>query len=295
MSLALLELAELDPSSSTPGLVHAAYSRYETDVFTLFQLFASGDRAAAHEWDEQQVDPSYNALLDLLFEAGRKYAAEADRANLIAAGGSVLTMLAAGMLTAIAFWYAQRTRRAFECELARRAFHDALTGLPNRAQFGDHLSAALAVAATRNERLAVLFVDVDAFKLVNDDLGHAAGDQLLVQVAQRLGGVLRTGDMAARLGGDEFTLLLQPPIQQVDAEHVAQRIIDTLRAPFRLAGREARVTVSVGIALSGGRAAAVERAEDLVRRADHAMYLSKRRGKGHWEVAEAARADQTAA
>ncbi|MCL6641277.1 MAG: diguanylate cyclase, partial [Candidatus Rokubacteria bacterium] len=140
-------------------------------------------------------------------------------------------------------------RMRFEEELMQLAFHDVLTGLPNRGLFRDRLAHALARAARRTHRLAVLFLDLDRFKVINDSLGHAAGDEVLVTAAQRLRACVRPGDTVARFGGDEFIVLVDEIAQPADAIRVAERIIEALRQPFQVGGREVFISASVGIAL----------------------------------------------
>jgi diguanylate cyclase (GGDEF)-like protein len=168
-------------------------------------------------------------------------------------------------------------------DAVRQAFHDALTGLPNRALFLDRLEHALARARRGQTALAVLFVDLDRFKLINDTLGHAAGDQLLVQAGQRLRAAVREADTPARFGGDEFAILLEDNEATPDATHVAQRVIDTLSAPFDVGGREVFVSASVGIATSH---AGQEGAAELLRNADVAMYRAKHHGSGGYHIFE---------
>jgi len=178
-------------------------------------------------------------------------------------------------------------RRRAEEQLQHDAFHDALTGLPNRALFIDRLQAALArlqgaVARGHQKGLfAVLFLDVDRFKLVNDSLGHSVGDRLLVELSSALKTAVRPGDTVARLGGDEFTILLEDIDARDEAIAVAERIQAVLRDPLPLAGHEVFATVSIGIALS---APAYRRAEDVLRDADTAMYHAKALGKSRHEV-----------
>src|SRR5262249_54429004 len=129
-------------------------------------------------------------------------------------------------------------RKAFERELSRLAFSDTLTGLPNRALLTDRLSHALERAERQDLQVAVLFLALDRFKVANDSLGHAAGDQLLVEVANRLGECIRHGDTAARLGGDEFTVLLEDLESEAQAVEIADRIAESLRQPILLEGRE---------------------------------------------------------
>jgi diguanylate cyclase (GGDEF)-like protein/PAS domain S-box-containing protein len=172
-------------------------------------------------------------------------------------------------------------RKAFERQLQRLAFHDQLTGLPNRALFLDRLEHALARAARGSTSVGVLFLDLDNFKLVNDSLGHDAGDQFLVEVARRLKSCLRSGDTAGRLGGDEFTILLENVADEADAEGVAERVAMALRDPILVAGHEVFASCSMGIALSlpGG-----DTADSLLRNADLAMYRAKANGKSRYEL-----------
>jgi diguanylate cyclase (GGDEF)-like protein/PAS domain S-box-containing protein len=168
-------------------------------------------------------------------------------------------------------------------ELTHQAFHDRLTGLPNRALFRDRLGHALERAARTADPLAVLFLDLDGFKVVNDSLGHDAGDELLVTVARRLRDCIRPGDTIARLGGDEFTVLLEDADADAAAQ-VAERIAQHLQSPIRLAEREVVVGTSVGIAVRTGPE---DRPDDLLRDADAAMYAAKQRGRGTYAVFDA--------
>lgn len=172
-------------------------------------------------------------------------------------------------------------RKMLEEELEHRAFHDPLTGLPNRTLFRERLEQALPRAARRGRALATLFLDLDNFKLINDSLSHDAGDQLLVQIAGRLRSCLRQTDTAARLGGDEFTVLVEEIDDEADAAKVAQRVADALQEPFSIGGREVFATFSIGIAVSlkGG-----EVPSDLLRNADTAMYRAKDAGKARYET-----------
>jgi diguanylate cyclase (GGDEF)-like protein len=159
--------------------------------------------------------------------------------------------------------------------------HDVLTGLPNRALFQDRLGHALTQADQRARLVAVLFLDLDNFKVINDSLGHQAGDALLVEVARRLRTCLRAGDTVARQGGDEFTVLLQDIADESEANLVAERIGDALGTPFRLGDREVFVSASIGLALS---TTAWTPPDSLLRNADIAMYRSKAAGKARHSV-----------
>ena len=180
--------------------------------------------------------------------------------------------------------YAADHRRSVE-RLQHGALHDALTGLPNRRLFVDRLEQALRRARRSgpDARTAVLFLDLDRFKVVNDSLGHQVGDQLLQAVALRLDAALRPGDTVARMGGDEFTVLLEDVGDAREATVVAERVLTTLTDPFDIAGRELFVSSSIGIALGGPEADP----EGLIRDADVAMYRAKAQGKARHAVFDA--------
>ena len=177
-------------------------------------------------------------------------------------------------------------RKQDEQQLLHDAFHDAMTELPNRALFMDRLRNAIR-RAKRSEayRLAVVFLDVDRFKIVNDSLGHSAGDELLKAIARRLEGCLRPGDTVARFGGDEFTMLLEDIGHAGQATRVAERVQMELAVPFHLQGQEVFATASMGIAYAGSGYA---RPEDLLRDADNAMYRAKSLGRARYEVFDSA-------
>ncbi|MDY0013281.1 MAG: EAL domain-containing protein [Rhodocyclaceae bacterium] len=167
-------------------------------------------------------------------------------------------------------------RKRAEEIISFQAYHDQLTRLPNRILFKDRLELAIAQAQRRSGSLAVMFVDIDRFKLVNDSYGHSEGDLLLQGVATRLKDALRRGDTLARLGGDEFTILLPDIGQPEDAEVIARKILDTLQEPFALTHGDFRVSASVGIALYPRDGST---AEALTQHADVAMYQVKRSGR----------------
>ncbi|MFI1992314.1 diguanylate cyclase domain-containing protein [Actinoplanes sp. NPDC020271] len=161
--------------------------------------------------------------------------------------------------------------RAFQERLAHEAQHDPLTGLPNRRRMQDALSSSL-----RRDPVAVLFVDLDGFKPVNDEYGHEAGDELLRQVAERLSGCIRAGDVLSRVGGDEFVVLMPGVLGPADVQAMANRVRMVVEMPFRIAGRHITIGASVGVHLAGP----AEDPDSALRAADHAMYEIKRAGGG---------------
>jgi diguanylate cyclase (GGDEF)-like protein/PAS domain S-box-containing protein len=170
-------------------------------------------------------------------------------------------------------------RIKLEEQLTHQAFHDSLTGLANRALFRDRLDHALARAARSDHEVAVLLVDLDGFKQVNDSLGHDAGDELLRVVARRFEEVVRASDTVARFGGDEFALLLEDVVEE-ETVALARRLLEHLSAPIAIAERDVALGASIGIILSPGAASS----EELVRDADVAMYAAKDAGRGRYEV-----------
>jgi diguanylate cyclase (GGDEF)-like protein len=175
-------------------------------------------------------------------------------------------------------------RRRSEAETRHLALHDPLTGLPNRALFRDRLQHALARSRRREGTLAVLFLDVDNFKVVNDSLGHEAGDELLTALAPRLAEAVRSGDTVARFGGDEFVLLCEEVADEQEAIEIAQRVKECFARPLQIAGGEHYVTASIGVALPS---AGHDGPESLLRDADAAMYQAKERGRARYEVFDA--------
>ncbi len=170
-------------------------------------------------------------------------------------------------------------RRRLEEQLTHQAFHDPLTGLANRALFRDRVSHALALAQRRGSPVTVLFLDLDDFKKVNDSLGHGEGDRLLIAVAERFLACARSADTVARLGGDEFAILIEGAEGR---DGLPDRLAAAMSHPFSLSGNQVRATASIGVA----SASPDDRADDLLRNADMAMYAAKRHGKGRAETYE---------
>lgn len=168
------------------------------------------------------------------------------------------------------------TRKEQEAHIQYLAYHDSLTGLPNRSLVMDRLNQAISQAHRRKEMLAILFLDLDRFKAINDTLGHPAGDSLLKQTAERLTQTLRDDDTISRVGGDEFLILLTEINNEENAGHVAKKILTALAIPFNITGHELHVRASIGISLCPRDDT---RAENLVKYADTALYLAKEQGR----------------
>jgi diguanylate cyclase (GGDEF)-like protein/PAS domain S-box-containing protein len=175
-------------------------------------------------------------------------------------------------------------RKAFEEQLAHQAFHDPVTNLPNRALFVERVRHAIGRARREERELGVIFLDIDDFKTINDSLGHGAGDTALIDVAKRLSASIRSSDTAARFGGDEFVVLLEDLDSTQTAVDVAERILEDLRQPLMVAGKELVVRGSIGISILEGASSAG--ADELIRDADAAMYIAKRDGKGGYRLFE---------
>jgi diguanylate cyclase (GGDEF)-like protein len=167
-----------------------------------------------------------------------------------------------------------------ELRLAHQALHDALTGLPNRMLLIDRLGFALAESERTETSVAIFFIDLDGFKDVNDRLGHLAGDALLRGVAGRLLAWVRPGDTVSRFGGDEFTVLVREVNSEKEAAQIAERLTEAVRSPLSVEGEEISLTPSIGVALGRG----IRRPEEMIDRADRAMYSAKRRGDTNYEI-----------
>lgn len=183
-------------------------------------------------------------------------------------------------------WYGTSTdindKKIAEAKLSHNALHDALTNLPNRVKFMNHLERAVSRSECNPAfKFAVLFLDLDRFKIINDSLGHTIGDKLLISIAERLESCVRPGDIVARLGGDEFTILLSNINEPSDAVRVANRLLEKLSAPYNLDAYEVFTSASIGIIVSDEHR---RQPEDFLRDADTAMYRAKEAGKSRYEI-----------
>ncbi|MGX6607315.1 putative bifunctional diguanylate cyclase/phosphodiesterase [Micromonosporaceae bacterium Da 78-11] len=242
---------------------------------------------------EVQIKKIYDEQEKFFYAATRQSLdAKRDSQNALAALVSLVIVLAAGWVLMLRRRTRSRLVRAYSAlvtevserrtlqdQLAHQAFHDALTGLPNRALYVRRLAESIEAADATTEAPAALLVDLDGFKNVNDTLGHAAGDELLQVVAERLRGCVRDDDTVARLGGDEFAIVVRRDAADA-AVMVAQRLIEAVRRPVRVGGQEVTISASVGIARLGDQADA----DELLADADIAMYAAKAAGKARHEV-----------
>jgi diguanylate cyclase (GGDEF)-like protein len=202
--------------------------------------------------------------------------------TIIAVGTGLLSLLVLARLSGLVDHLARDVarRRALEAQLSFQAFHDPLTGLANRRRFVETTAATLA-QRSGSGAIAALFIDLDDFKTVNDSLGHAAGDELLTGVGERVRASIRSTDLAARLGGDEFGVLLVGLPEERRATDVAERLLSALSVPMLISGVSVDVGASIGVAFDTDE---MQTVDDLLSDADIAMYRAKAQGKGRYHV-----------
>jgi diguanylate cyclase (GGDEF)-like protein len=272
------QFEERDPGSAQAQAVQRAYVAYDEAVDEEFALLGRGDVAAARRIDDRRSAPAFQSLTAALDGADRHYQRRADEAGAVAGRGTVLILAAAALVMVLLVWQSHRVRsRSFE-QTTHQASHDALTGLPNRVLLREHVAAVADRAPPEGTGAALLLIDLDRFKEVNDTLGHHYGDQLLIQVAQRMRSIVRAGETVARLGGDEFAVLLPHISDEQDVTAVAARLHDALDEPFELDGLSLTVAGSIGAALYPQHG---NDADELLQRADIAMYAAKQKRCGY--------------
>jgi diguanylate cyclase (GGDEF)-like protein len=272
------ELERMNPGSAEVSGIREAFDAYEAAGEDLLPLVEAGSFQEAMVLDHERMHLAFEELDERIDAAYTAFEGSARRAALIVDWGIYATALLGAAVLALAF---QRYRRS-EARSRHQALHDPLTGLPNRNLFSDRIRHALERARRSGKVVAVLFMDLDNFKYINDSLGHETGDELLVKVASRIERILRVGDTVARFGGDEFIVLLEDIAGVEDATRVAERIASELRDPLVLVGQDLSVGASIGIAVR--RPAEVVGDGNLLRDADAAMYAAKQDGKATYRV-----------
>ena len=281
------QLRELIESAPLPLLiVHAGDQKLRyANARALQQLALNVDTLESHSLADFHVDPQISAALrDTLSRQGSVRDYEVNLRDLNGQESwfllSAQPIRFAGETALLAALANIDVRKRVADDMRRRALHDQLTGLPNRAMFMEALERAIHKGQRRGSRLSVLFVDLDRFKEVNDTLGHAAGDKLLLAVAERLTKAVRQSDMVARLAGDEFVLLIEDHKGPEDVLIVGQKVLEFLERPVLLEWREVKTSASIGIASFPEDGADVTA---LMEHADTAMYLAKERGRNNFQ------------
>jgi diguanylate cyclase (GGDEF)-like protein len=239
------------------------------------------DDLRSHETERrlEEIVGTIQEFAGLRFEARAQVSPLGDIVDAVAAGVNFLGEELEASFAEVERKVADRTSEldVITHELTRRTLHDELTGLPNRTLFWDRLSHRMSLANRRHSGFAVIFVDIDKFKAINDTSGHGVGDQLLIDVATRIRGVLRVGDSAARMGGDEFLILLDDVGSPEAAMVVPNRLVAAFREPYELGSDQRIVAASIGVVVASEEFAT---ADALVAAADAAMYEAKQRGRG---------------
>lgn len=253
------------------------YSQKEVIGKNVTILMPAALKNEQDDYDKRNLQTGQGRIIGL---SGREVVAIRKDGEQFAAELSISEMELSGQRYFIGIVRDVTERKAAEQKILHLAHHDYLTGLPNRALFLDRLEQAIANARRARCKVAILFLDLDGFKRINDELGHDVGDLLLQGVAERLNGIVRASDTVARVGGDEFTLILGNIGAGGDASKVADKIIHSLSEPCMLKGRSCQVGVSIGISLFPDDS---EDSDTLLKCADEAMYLAKQGGKNRYK------------
>lgn len=271
------------------AIVHTGRVLYTNPAFTHMFGFAPEEVSGGNLRDfiVPETRQHENAMLNKMLNEQGRICVETVRMNkageLLDVAMQIAPLMVSGGVSGHVLTYRDiGERKQVEAKLAHDAMHDVLTGLPNRALFYDRLQLALSRRTRRRDQgCGVLFLDLDGFKKVNDTLGHAAGDMLLVAVAQKLRAVLRPQDTAARFGGDEFGVLVENITSPTDMETIAQRLLAELDRPFEILGHRVRAVASLGAAMAGQEH---DSPDLLIRDADFAMYRAKQEGGHRCEI-----------
>ena len=259
------------------GVVGEVYRRRSTVVLDDYSAWDRGLDEVRSAWPRTTIACPVWTGSEL---AGVLVAGTVDRRTVPAHRREALELLAAQASAALVIARRYSERQGYEAQLLHQATHDSLTGLPNRSLLFDRIDHAITGLERGPGSVAVLFLDLDRFKTINDSLGHDAGDEVLARVAERLKTCVRPRDTVARYGGDEFVVVLDQ-VTETEAVVVANRILTTLSGPCRVSGRDLHVTPSIGIAFSGPKSGADC---DVLRQADLAMYRAKEGGGARWEI-----------
>ena len=291
ISVLFEKLEHAHAQSGALARIRDHYEAYEATVRDQLRLIGAAEMGQIG--DEEKTDPVFVQPSEALIEAKREYEAHARQDTRVANVGSVLTLIVATGVIGGLLWTVGRARRAEEFlavekrvlleseeRLRYQALHDSLTGLPNRILLTNRLRHALSRTEGNRYVVAVLFMDLDNFKVINDSLGHVAGDRLLIAVGERFQATVRSEDTVARLSGDEFVVLIEGLCQKSHAVHMAERLAERLRMPFDIGNNEVFVTTSTGIALGTPG----DDPNDLLRSADIAMYRAKYDGKARYKM-----------
>lgn len=298
----LAELRYLARSRPERDQAVLAAASAELDAFAraddeIVRLYRAGDAASRRQADRlvmgQEIaifHSTVSRLGGLTADLAREQAGQVSAASAKGVRAMWLVVVLSGLVLVVGVTGFGLTARSIrrpivalatsQVRLTHQALYDSLTGIANRSLLYERLTHALTRAERARTKVGVLFLDLDNFKAINDSLGHIAGDELLVEVARRLTGVLRGNDLAARLGGDEFVVACEDLADPQDMPLVAERVLGELSKEVWLRGRNVVVSASIGVAVSRPGSGA----DDLVRDADAAMYRAKRLGKGRWEV-----------
>jgi diguanylate cyclase (GGDEF)-like protein len=277
---ALSDLIELEGSASVED-VNTAFVGVSEHLRVVQDLIDDDRIDEGYIYTRQRLDPLLEDLRVVIDAASLSYGERSDKASALAdIGAAMLVVL--GLVALFALRRAvERERLIFQQRLQHEALHDPLTNLANRRLLRERIEQAVGLVQRRREPIGVLVLDIDCFKQVNDGMGHDSGDQLLIQVAERLSSCTRTSDTVARLGGDEFAILLNDLRDAQNVQVIGDRLMDSFDEPFLVKGQKVSVLASMGITLASR---GDEEVDQLIDEADQAMYQAKRNGRAHYRL-----------